>query len=78
MNRQHEHQSSGWLQRAPLLIGILLGGALLCGAGRAQACSNDNNVEWNYLFADQGPIRDAASDVGDRRQDRLSYQQEGS
>src|SRR5208282_1634747 len=22
----------------------------------AQACSNDNNVEWDYLFSDQGPM----------------------
>ena len=45
MNTQHGHQGNGRLQRTPLLILILLGGALLCGAGRAQACSNDNNVE---------------------------------
>jgi glycosidase len=59
MNRQHEHQSSRWLQRAPLLVCILLGGALLCGAGRAQACSNDNNLAWNYLFSGQGPMFDS-------------------
>lgn len=41
-------------------IYILLAGVLLCGAGRAQACSNDNNVEWNYLFSDQGPMYDSA------------------
>jgi len=39
---------------------VLVGGALLCGAGRAQAaCSHDNNVEWNYLFSDQGPMYDS-------------------
>jgi alpha-glucosidase len=59
MNPQHDHQSSRWLQPAPLLICILLGGALLCGAGGAQACSSDNNVEWNYLFSDQGPMFDS-------------------
>jgi alpha-glucosidase len=59
MIRQHQHQSSRWVGRAPLLVCILLGGALLCGAGRAQACSNDNNVEWNYLFSDQGPMFDS-------------------
>jgi alpha-glucosidase len=42
------------------------------GSGSAQAqpqpqtqpqtatCSNDNNVEWNYLFSDQGPMYDSA------------------
>src|SRR5580693_587450 len=25
----------------------------------AQACANDNNVEWNYLFSDQGPMYDS-------------------
>ncbi|MDE2050997.1 MAG: hypothetical protein KGJ72_08265, partial [Gammaproteobacteria bacterium] len=59
MNGHDQHPSSRWLHRAPLLLCILLGGALLCGAGRAQACSNDNNVEWNYLFSDQGPMFDS-------------------
>jgi alpha-glucosidase len=59
MIRQLQHRSSRWLQRAPLASCILLGAALLCGAGRAQACSNDNNVEWNYLFSDQGPMFDS-------------------
>jgi alpha-glucosidase len=59
MNRQHQHRSSRWLRRVPLALCILLGGALLCGAGRAQACSNDNNVEWGYLFSDQGPMFDS-------------------
>jgi alpha-glucosidase len=59
MNCQHEHLSNGRLQRAPLLILILFAGVLLCGAGRAHACSNDNNVEWDYLFSDQGPMYDS-------------------
>jgi alpha-glucosidase len=46
------------LYRTPLVLCALVGAALLCGAGRAQACSNDNNVEWNYLFSDQGPMFD--------------------
>ena len=37
----------------------LLVGALLCGAGRAQACAHDNTVERNYLFSDQGPLFDS-------------------
>ncbi|MDE2451485.1 MAG: glycoside hydrolase family 13 protein [Gammaproteobacteria bacterium] len=59
MLRHNRHRSSRWLLRAPLALCILLGGALLCGAGRAQACANDNNVEWNYLFSDQGPMFDS-------------------
>lgn len=61
MNRQYQHQRSRWLHRTPVLMYILLGGALLlCGTGRAQAsCSTDNNVEWNYLFSDQGPMFDS-------------------
>jgi alpha-glucosidase len=31
----------------------------LHGASRAQACSHDNNVEWDYLFSDQGPMYDS-------------------
>ena len=46
-------------RRAPLLMYALLAAALLCGWGRAHACSNDNNVEWNYLFSDQGPMFDS-------------------
>jgi alpha-glucosidase len=41
------------------LLCFLLVGALLCGAARAQACSKDNHVEGNYLFADQGPLYDS-------------------
>ncbi|HEV2269547.1 MAG TPA: alpha amylase N-terminal ig-like domain-containing protein [Steroidobacteraceae bacterium] len=37
----------------------LLGGALLCGAGQAHACTHDNTVERNYLFSDQGPLFDS-------------------
>ncbi|MGA7537465.1 MAG: glycoside hydrolase family 13 protein [Steroidobacteraceae bacterium] len=42
----------------PLLV-CLFAGALLCGAGRAQACTNDSNVERAYLFSDQGPMYDS-------------------
>ncbi len=59
MNRQYQHRGGRWLQRASLAVYILLGVALLCGAGRVQACSNDNNVEWDYLFSDQGPMFDS-------------------
>ena len=60
MNVQHEHPSSSRRQRrAPFLIHALFAAALLCGWGRAHACSNDNNVEWNYLFSDQGPMFDS-------------------
>ncbi len=58
-NHEYLRQRDRWLQRTPLLTGILLVGVLLCGAHRAQACSNDNNVEWNYLFSDQGPMFDS-------------------
>lgn len=59
MVRQRQHQRSRWLRQTHLLISILLGAALLCSAGRARACSNDNNVEWDYLFSDQGPMFDS-------------------
>ena len=58
-NHEYRHQRSRWLRRTPLIICILLSGPLLCGASRAHACSNDNNVEWNYLFSDQGPLFDS-------------------
>ena len=60
MNVQHEHPSSSRRpRRAPLLMYALFAAALLCGWGRAHACSGDNNVEWNYLFSDQGPMFDS-------------------
>ena len=37
----------------------LMGGALLCSAGRVQACAHDNTVERGYLFSDQGPLFDS-------------------
>ena len=43
----------------PLPLCVLLVGALLGGAGRAQACSHDNAVASNYLFSDQGPLFDS-------------------
>ena len=46
------------LRRTPLLTCIVLVGALLCGAGRAQACTRDGEVERSYLFSDQGSMYD--------------------
>ena len=42
-----------------LLMCVCLVAALLCGAGRVQACTKDNNVEWNSLFSDQGTMYDS-------------------
>src|SRR5580693_4352383 len=58
-NRLYEHKTGRWLRRIPLLTCVFLVAALLCGAGRSQACTNDNNVEWNYLFSDQGSMYDS-------------------
>src|SRR5574337_572406 len=45
--------------RAALWMAICA--SLLVGAiPAAQAASNDNNVEWNGLFHDQGPLFDSA------------------
>ena len=38
---------------------VLLVGALLGSARRAEACTQDNKVEWDYLFADQGTMYDS-------------------
>src|SRR5690242_10140298 len=59
MNSQHEPRSRRRLRRVPFLMHALFAATLLCGWGRAHACSNDNNVEWNYLFSDQGPMFDS-------------------
>ena len=45
--------------RIPSLVCVLMVGALLGGAGRAQACTNDDTVERTYLFSDQGPLFDS-------------------
>ncbi len=59
-NHECRDQRSRWLHKTLLLKCILLCAALLCGAARAHAaCSNDNNVEWDYLFSDQGPMFDS-------------------
>ena len=42
-----------------LSICVLLTGALLCGVGRAHACTADNHIERNYLFSDQGTMYDS-------------------
>jgi alpha-glucosidase len=47
------------MRRIPLLVSASLVGALLCVAGRAQACTHDGKVERNYLFADQGTMYDS-------------------
>ena len=59
MTSQDEPRSSRRLRRVPLLMYALFAATLLCGWGRAHACSNDNNVEWSYLFSDQGPMFDS-------------------
>lgn len=59
-SQEQERQRSHRLHHSRLLKCILLCTALLCGVTRAHAaCSNDNNVEWNYLFSDQGPMFDS-------------------
>ena len=47
------------MRRTPLLVHVLLAGALLCAAGPARACTHDDNVEHNYLFSDQGTMYDS-------------------
>ncbi len=47
------------MRRIPLSVCILLTGALLFNAGRAGACTHDNNVERSYLFSDQGTMYDS-------------------
>jgi alpha-glucosidase len=43
----------------PLPAWILLTGALVFNAGRAEACTHDNKVEPGYLFSDQGTMYDS-------------------
>ncbi|MDE2050996.1 MAG: alpha amylase N-terminal ig-like domain-containing protein [Gammaproteobacteria bacterium] len=59
MTHRHEHQVGGWVHRISLLGCVLVAGALLCSAGRAQACTHDNHVERSYLFSDQGTLYDS-------------------
>jgi alpha-glucosidase len=47
------------MRRIPSLVCVILAGALLVGAGRAQSCTHDNTVERAYLFSDQGPMFDS-------------------
>lgn len=59
-SQQVRRQRSRWLHQKLLFKCALLIVALLCGVAHAHAaCSNDNNVEWNYLFSDQGPMFDS-------------------
>src|SRR5215472_3806546 len=48
------------MRRIPLLMCTLVGGALLCGAASARACTHDNEVGRNHLFSDQGPLFDSS------------------
>ena len=59
MNRQHDHHSARRWRRAPLLMFILLAGAMLAISGRAMACGNNNNVHYREIFHDQGPMFDS-------------------
>lgn len=59
MNGQHDCRGAGRQSRAPLLLLILLAGALLGVSSQARACTNDNNVHWVQLFHDQGPMFDS-------------------
>src|SRR5579872_7021659 len=47
------------MRRISPLLCVLLVGALLGSARRAEACTQDTKVEWNYLFADQGTMYDS-------------------
>ena len=47
------------MRRIPVLACVPLLGVLLCAAGRAQACTHDDKVERNALFADQGTLYDS-------------------
>ena len=47
-------------RRACRLLALALAAGLAGAAGPAMAASNDNNVEWNGLFHDQGPLFDSA------------------
>ena len=42
-----------------LSVCVLLSAALLCGVGRAHACTKDNHVERSGLFSDQGTLYDS-------------------
>jgi alpha-glucosidase len=50
--------------RISFLAYVLLAGALLCCAGRAQACTHDDKVEQQYLFSDQGTMYDSNPQPG--------------
>ncbi|MEW5833486.1 MAG: glycoside hydrolase family 13 protein [Pseudomonadota bacterium] len=50
------NRRQGVRRTIPLALAAILAG--VCAAPSVQAASNDNNVEWNGLFHDQGPMYD--------------------
>ncbi|OZB73008.1 MAG: alpha-glycosidase, partial [Lysobacterales bacterium 13-68-4] len=50
------NRRQGVCRTIPLALAAILAG--VCAAPSVQAASNDNNVEWNGLFHDQGPMYD--------------------
>ena len=57
MKSQHGRQTTR-PRPTPLIMLVVLAGALLGVSDRAMACANDNNVEWVQMFHDQGPMYD--------------------
>ncbi len=63
------HRLGRWPLQLPVLLCALAAATGCGGSGpvrgqaqpqaQTQTCSNDNDVEWNYLFADQGPMYDS-------------------
>jgi alpha-glucosidase len=47
------------MRRIPVLVSVSVVGLLLCGGGRAQACTHDGKVQRDDLFADQGTMYDS-------------------
>ena len=52
----HNRRQQRVRRTIPLALAAILAG--VCAAPSVQAASNDNNVEWNGLFHDQGPMYD--------------------
>lgn len=57
--KYRQKPAGSMLHRITLLTLVVLAGAQLCAASRAQACTRDGTVERNYLFSDQGPLFDS-------------------